>query len=107
MVIMPSPAPRPPWRGQAPGWLTRIEAPPIEPRAASMAEQELLGVDQDPTQVLNRLARFLGVRQVLGRGGEFAGVRLAGQGDPVELADDLLGRLAALGEAGHAATVVA
>jgi hypothetical protein len=60
-----------------------------------MPEQELLGVDQDPAQVLDGLAA-VGGGQVLDGGGQLGRVRLAGQGDEVELQGDLLGRLATL-----------
>src|SRR5947209_2987646 len=73
----------------------------------SMPEQELFRVNENPPQVLDGLAAVGGGGEVLDGGRELGGVRLAGEGDRVKLAGDLLGRLVALGEPGHPAGVVA
>ena len=51
-----------------------------------MPEQELLGVDQHPAQVLDGLAAVLGGVEVLDGRVQLGGVGLAGEGDQVELA---------------------
>ena len=72
-----------------------------------MPEQEFLGVDQHPAQVLDGLPEIFCRREVLGGRRQLGGAGVATEGDHVELARDLLGRLAPLGKPGHAAIVVA
>src|SRR5437763_12874634 len=72
-----------------------------------MPEEKLLRVDQDPAEVLDGLAAVGGGGEVLDGGGGLGGVGLPGDGDEVELADDLLGGGVGPGEPGHPAVVVA
>ena len=68
--------------------------------ARSMAEQEFLGVDQHPAEVLDGLPEVFRRREVLGGRRQLGRARVAAEGDHVELARDLLGRLARSWRAG-------
>jgi hypothetical protein len=56
-----------------------------------MPKQELLGIDQDPTQVFDSGPEIGAGLEVLGRGVELGGGGCAAEGDEVELKGNRLG----------------
>src|SRR6516165_10699388 len=72
-----------------------------------MAEEELLGIDEHPAEVLGTLPKFFRRGEVLDGGGQLGGGRFAAQSHAVEFLRDLRGQLAALDQPGDSTVVVA
>ncbi len=71
-----------------------------------MAEQELLGIDQDPAQVFDGGPQVFAGLEVPGRGGELGVGGSAAKGDEIEFLGDRIDRFAALCEQGDPAIVI-